>query len=48
MSLTAYTPGFCGYVQITRYTSMAMTPQLKKSALKAIQVVPIEPGKAMV
>jgi heat-inducible transcriptional repressor len=32
----------------TRYTSMAVTPQLKKSTIKAIQVVPIDVGKAMV
>lgn len=34
--------------RITKYTSMAATPQMKKSVLKAIQVVPIEPGKALV
>lgn len=33
--------------KITRYTSMAITPQVKKSSLKALQVVPIEPGKAL-
>lgn len=32
----------------TRYTSMAVTPQLKTSTIKTIQVVPIEMGKAMV
>lgn len=32
----------------TRYTSMAVTPQLKASTIKSIQVVPIETGKAMV
>lgn len=34
--------------RFTKYTSMAITPQLKTSAIKAIQVVPIEAGKAMV
>lgn len=34
--------------RITRYTSMATTPQMKRSILKAIQVVPIEPGKVLV
>ncbi len=34
--------------RFTQYTSMAVTPQLKKSTIKAIQVVPIETGKAMV
>lgn len=34
--------------RITKYTSMAITPQMKNSALKAVQVVPIEPGKALV
>ena len=34
--------------RFTKYTSMAMTPQLKTSTIKAIQVVPIETGKAMV
>lgn len=34
--------------RFTKYTSMAMTPQMKKSVLKAVQVVPIEPGKALV
>lgn len=34
--------------RITRYTSVAVTSQLKKSVLKAIQVVPIEDGKALV
>ncbi len=32
----------------TKYTSMAVTPQLKSSTIKAIQVVPIEAGKALV
>lgn len=34
--------------QITKYTSMAVTPHIKRSVLKAVQVVPIEPGKALV
>lgn len=34
--------------RFTRYTSMAITPQMKASILKAVQVVPIEPGKALV
>ena len=34
--------------KITRYTSIAMTPQMKKSAIKAVQVVPIEQGKALI
>lgn len=34
--------------KITKYTSMAITPQMDKSTLKAVQVVPIEPGKALV
>jgi len=34
--------------QFTKYTSMAVTPQIKRSVLKAVQVVPIEPGKALV
>ncbi|MCX8131001.1 MAG: heat-inducible transcriptional repressor HrcA [Clostridia bacterium] len=34
--------------KITKYTSMAITPQMKTSILKAIQVVPIETGKALV
>ena len=32
----------------TRYTSVAVTPQMKKSSLKAVQAVPIEAGKALV
>ncbi|MGE5613754.1 MAG: heat-inducible transcriptional repressor HrcA [Bacillota bacterium] len=32
----------------TKYTSMAVTPQLKTSTIKTIQLVPIESGKAMV
>ncbi|WP_027627861.1 heat-inducible transcriptional repressor HrcA [Ruminiclostridium cellobioparum] len=34
--------------QFTKYTSMAVTPHIKRSVLKAVQVVPIEPGKALV
>ncbi|MDP4091868.1 MAG: heat-inducible transcriptional repressor HrcA [Bacillota bacterium] len=34
--------------RITKYTSMAITPQMRKSIIKATQVVPIEPGKALV
>ena len=34
--------------QFTKYTSMAVTPQIKRSVLKAVQVVPIETGKALV
>ncbi|MCX7923210.1 MAG: heat-inducible transcriptional repressor HrcA [Clostridia bacterium] len=34
--------------KITRYTSLAVPPQLKKSTLKAVQVVPIEPDKVLV
>lgn len=34
--------------RITKYTSMAINPQLKQSVLKAVQVVPIEPGKGLV
>ncbi len=34
--------------QFTKYTSMAVTPQIKRSVLKAVQVVPIEPGKALI
>lgn len=34
--------------KITKYTSMAITPQMKKSMVKAVQVVPVEPGKALV
>lgn len=34
--------------KITRYTSMAITPRMDKSILKAVQVVPIESGKALV
>ncbi len=34
--------------KVTKYTSMAITPQMKKSMVKAVQVVPVEPGKALV
>lgn len=34
--------------RITGYTSIAMTPKMHKSTLKAIQVVPIEAGKVLV
>ncbi len=34
--------------RITKYTSMAITPQMNNSTLKAVQVVPIESGKALV
>lgn len=34
--------------RFTKYTSMAITPQMRTSSIKAIQVVPIEDGKAMV
>lgn len=34
--------------RFTKYTSMAITPQMKKSVMKAVQVVPIEQGKALV
>lgn len=34
--------------RFTGYTSMAMTPQMSKSTIKAIQVVPIEVGKVLV
>jgi len=34
--------------RFTRYTSMAVTPNMKKSLLKAVQVVPVETGKALV
>jgi len=34
--------------KFTNYTSMAVTPHTKKSVLKAVQVVPIEKGKALV
>jgi heat-inducible transcriptional repressor len=32
----------------TKYTSLAVTPKLRSSTIKAIQVVPIEAGKALV
>jgi len=34
--------------RFTKYTSMAITPHIKRSILKAVQVVPIEPGKTLV
>lgn len=34
--------------RVTKYTSMAVTPNLKKSTLKTVQVVPVEPGKQLV
>lgn len=34
--------------KITKYTSMAITPQMKKNVLKAVQVVPVETGKILV
>lgn len=34
--------------RITRYTSIAVTPDLNKVTVKAVQVVPIEPGRALV
>ncbi len=34
--------------KITKYTSIAIAPQLKKSIIKAVQVVPIQPGRALV
>ncbi len=34
--------------KITKYTSIATAPQLKKSILKAVQVVPIQQGRALV
>ncbi len=34
--------------KITKYTSMAMIPQTNKIALKAVQVVPVEAGKALI
>jgi len=34
--------------KVTKYTSMAITPNLKKSTLKTIQVILIEPGKQLV
>ena len=32
----------------TRYTSMAVTPKMRSSTIKTVQVVPIEAGKALV
>jgi len=34
--------------QLTKYTSIAVTPHNKQSVLKAVQVVPIEQGKVLV
>lgn len=34
--------------KLTKYTSMAVSPHINKSALKAVQLVPIEPGKALI
>lgn len=34
--------------RFTKYTSMAVTPQMKKSTIKAVQVVPVLQGKALV
>ena len=34
--------------RFTKYTSMAVTPSMKSSTIKAVQAVPIENGKAMV
>lgn len=34
--------------QITRYTSMAITPRMNEARIKAIQVVPIDPMKVLV
>lgn len=34
--------------RFTKYTSMVVTPQMKTSTIKALQVVPIEAGKAMI
>lgn len=34
--------------RLTRYTSVAITPQVRNSTIKAVQVVPVEPGKALV
>lgn len=34
--------------RFTRYTSMVITPRMQTSTIKAIQVVPVESGKAMV
>ncbi len=34
--------------QITKYTSIAVTPKMNKSVLKAVQVVPVDQGKALV
>jgi len=34
--------------KITKYASMAALPEKKNSVLKAVQVVPVEKGKALV
>lgn len=34
--------------RFTRYTSLAITPKMKTSSIKAIQVVPIDIGKALI
>lgn len=34
--------------KITKYTSVAISPELNNSVLKAVQVVPIESGKALI
>lgn len=34
--------------KVTKYTSVAITPELDQSTLKAVQVVPIEKGKALI
>lgn len=34
--------------RITKYTSIAMSPQMDQSTLRAVQVVPIENGKALI
>lgn len=34
--------------KVTKYTSVAITPELDQSKLKAVQVVPIENGKALI
>lgn len=34
--------------KVTKYTSVAITPEMDQSTLKAVQVVPIEKGKALI
>jgi len=34
--------------QITQYTSIAVTPSMRKLSIKALQIVPVEKGKALV